>query len=361
MQKAIDNNEWQTLFPGIRDLVKNADLSIVNFESTIAEIGDMPIDKIGSHIKTTYPSLFVLKQLGFDMITLANNHSLDYGENALYRTMNEATNLGLMTVGAGMNLEKAKDPKVLTLRGKKIAIINCCEHEFSIATQSNAGANPLDVIEISTQIRECKEIADFVVVIIHGGVEHYQLPTPRMKKVYRYFVGVGADAVVNHHQHCYSGYEYYNGKPIVYGIGNFCFDSASDRALRHETYNYGYFVKIIIDENGSVKVKTIPYEQCCDKLGCYLIKDADEFYNKIEKLNAIIQNDMILEDHFGRMAQSKNTYILGFMEPYVGRIMQGLSHCHLLPSFVTKDRMKFLSAKINCESHNEILKECLKQ
>ena len=128
---------------------------------------------------------------------------------------------------------------------KKLAVINCCEHEFSIATETTAGSNPLNPISQYYAIKEAKEKADYVLVIVHGGHEHYQLPSTRMQETYRFFIDVGADAVVNHHQHCYSGYEYYNGKPIMYGLGNFCFDEGLKKTKQ---WHEGYIVEISFTE-----------------------------------------------------------------------------------------------------------------
>jgi len=114
-------------------------------------------------------------------------------------------------------------PLILEHCGKKIGVINACEHEFSIADNEHGGSNALDLINMQEDITEVRKEADFVVLILHGGIEQYHYPTPRMKRWYRHFVDLGADAVVNHHQHCINGYEVYKGKPIFYGLGNFYF------------------------------------------------------------------------------------------------------------------------------------------
>ena len=358
-QNRIDDNEWQGLLPGVEDLLLSADYSVVNFESTIAERSDSLLEKIGSHLKTGYPSMYVLKSLGFNMITLANNHSLDYGSEALQRTIKEANQLGIECVGAGGNLNEARRPKLIRIKDKTITIINCCEQEFSIATDTEAGANPLDVVEIARQIKEAKEKTDVVLLIIHGGVEHYQLPTPRMKKVYRYFVECGADAIVNHHQHCFSGYEYYKSKPICYGIGNFCFDSESDNKLRHATWNYGYLLKLYFKGSGEIGIETLPYEQSYLKPGVYLINERTEFDKRLAELNEIISNDERLEEFFYSMSRTKQDSYIGILRPYSNRVFQALNVRGLFPSFVCNATRRNVAAKINCESHLEILRKAL--
>lgn len=102
--------------------------------------------------------------------------------------------------------------------------------------------------------------------LYHGGKEHYQLPTPRMQKDYRFFVDAGADVVINHHQHCYSGYEQYNDKYIFYGLGNFCFEST----LRNSIWNEGYMLKLKFED--IISFELIPYVQCDDKAGVFIMQ-----------------------------------------------------------------------------------------
>lgn len=158
-----------------------------------------------------------VKYAGFDVCTLANNHILDYGTTCCLDTKRLLEEDGIKTVGIGENLSRAADILYLKKENETLAIINCCEHEFSIATEETAGANPLNPIQQYYKIQEARQSADYVLVIVHGGHEYYQLPSPRMKETYRFFIDAGADAVINHHQHCYSGYEEYKGKPIFMG------------------------------------------------------------------------------------------------------------------------------------------------
>ena len=116
------------------------------------------------------------------------NHILDYGHEGLLKSIECCKDQGLDVVGVGDNLSEAERIIYLEKDGKKLAIINCCEHEFSIATESEAGANPLNPIRQYYAIQEAKKHADYVLVIVHGGHEHFQLPSPRMQETYRFFV-----------------------------------------------------------------------------------------------------------------------------------------------------------------------------
>ena len=225
LAEQVERRKFQEIFPdNLVNLIKSTDYSLVNFESPIIDNGFKPIKKCGPNMGCTEDAADAIKYAGFTAVTMANNHILDYGTAGLYKSIDCCKNIGLDVVGVGKNLREAESALYVEKAGNKLAIINCCEHEFSIATDTTGGANPLNPIRQYYCIQEAKKNADFVLVIVHGGHEHYQLPSPRMQETYRFFVDAGADAVVNHHQHCYSGYEFYKEKPIFYGLGNFCFD-----------------------------------------------------------------------------------------------------------------------------------------
>ena len=96
-----------------------------------------------------------MSELNIDVVTLANNHILDFGNKALENTFESCHNNGILSVGAVVNLNQASKPLIIEREGIKIAIVNFCEHEWSVATSTNVGANPLDIIdnpEIANQI-----------------------------------------------------------------------------------------------------------------------------------------------------------------------------------------------------------------
>ena len=361
LQKALDDGAYRELFPEVRGIVSTADYSVVNFETTIPTIDSKPINKVGSHLFAKENSFEILDFLGFKMLTLANNHFMDYGPVAMNHTIELAISRGFDIVGAGNSLEEARKYKVVTIKGKRISFINVCEHEFSIATDKCPGCNPFDEINLSYDIRNAKEESDYVIVIIHGGHEHYNLPSPRMKKAYRFFVDQGADAILNHHQHCYSGYEVYHGKPIFYGLGNFCFDSDVDIKYRHETYNTAFMVKLIFSD--TINFELIPYVQCYQNPGVYLIKgqEKNDFLKNIDILNTIISDDYKLSLSFAKFANLRRDFIFRGFRPFTSRIANALYYRGLLPSFLSNERIMMLKAIIECESHHDVLIHNLNQ
>jgi len=224
VEKHINDQQYSEVFGNVRPIIESADYAVVNFECPVVLNDAQPIEKTGPTLKSGANAVKSIQFAGFNMATLANNHFYDYGEKGVSGTLITCAEHGIDTVGGGKNLTEAAKVFYKEIHGKKIAFINFCEHEFSIATETSGGSNPLDPVKNYNQILEARNNADYVFVVVHRGYEHYELPGLRMKETYRFFVEAGADVVINHHQHCYSGYKIYNGKPIFYSLGNFCFD-----------------------------------------------------------------------------------------------------------------------------------------
>ena len=148
-----------------------------------------------------------------------------------------------------------------------------------------------------------------------------------MKKLYRHFILLGADAVVNHHQHCYSGYEIFDGHPIVYGLGNLCFDSAIKRS---DGWYEGYM--ITIDFSKDCNLVLHPYYQCKDRTVIEpMHSDSLEIFNrKIDSLNDIISDDESLAIEFDKMAKSKERTIRLLFGSYHNRYLNGAASRGLL-------------------------------
>ena len=304
--------------------------------------------KDGPALKNPIESLSVLRDLGFNVVTLANNHLKDYGCQGVLDTFQSCREHGLMTVGAGANLSEARKPLVLKKGSLSIGILNMCEHESSIATETSAGAAPLELANIFYDIKELRKEVDKVIMIIHGGCEHYQLPTPRMKRDYRLIADFGADVIVNHHQHCFSGYEIYNGKPIFYGLGNYFFDNP---LKRNDKWNEGLLLKLDISSEDT-HFEIIPYNQC-DKDPVINVKDYDEVKDKIDALNAIIADDKLLNEHFEKLVASKKP-IHPFL-PYGNHYLRGLYNRGYLPDGLSKSRKAKIENAISCETHRDVL------
>lgn len=345
-------NSNYNMFDLVKPIINSCDIRIVNFEFPIVSDNSSPIDKVGPVLGGTHASIDALLSAGFNVCTLANNHILDQGEMSCLDTKETLEKSGIKTVGVGKNIQDASKILYIRINEQTLAIINCCEHEFSVATETTVGANPLNVVKQFYAINEAKSKADYVLVIVHAGIEHYQLPTPRMKENYRFFIDAGADAVVNHHQHCYSGYEIYHDRPIFYGIGNFLFDNPR---LRNNIWNEGYMVELDFSQLG-VEYKIYPYNQCNETPIVELLNDDanESFINRIHELNSIILSDTVLSTTLDSYIEINSKFILSSFTPWTNRIFIAAFVRGLLPSFLSKKQKKHIKSRIMCESHFDI-------
>lgn len=354
VKDVVQKKQYGKLFDNVKDTIKDNDFSIVNFEFPIYSKNAAPIFKTGPNFYGEDNSIEAIKYAGFNICTLANNHILDLGEMCCAETIDKIQKAAIKTVGAGRNAEEVQKNLYISDNQQKVAIINCCEHEFSTVEDKHIGANPLNIINQYYAIREAVEKSDAVIVIVHGGHEHYQLPSPRMKETYRFFIEAGADAVICHHQHCYSGYEFYKGKGIFYGLGNFLFDH---KEYRNTKWNYGYMVQINISENTSTCI--IPYKQCSDDVGVVILTGDEklQFDNRICELNNIIQDNTYLISRWKDFTSKALKSYMTIFEPYESRVPMGLFLHQVLPSTIGLNRLKKIVNYLNCESHYDCLKE----
>lgn len=346
--------QFGAVFERIKPCFESADFNIVNFETTVLPpAGASPIAKEGPNLKNSVCAAEALKWLGVTSVTLANNHVMDYGAEALNHTIGVLAERNISYVGVGADLEEAARPLFLQKDGLKVAVVNCCEQEFSIATKTTPGANPLDPVSMYYQIREAKRQADKVIVVVHGGHERFDLPSLRMKRTYRFFIDAGADAVINHHQHCYSGYEIYREAPIFYGVGNFCFDKPHEKTQRF--WHEGYLVKLNLSEHG-VAFELMPYVQCLGDCVVAPMKDTDGFFENIERLNGIIASDEALSAEVEKNYDRYQELMLSVFEPKTDFLSKVLYKLKFLSS-AFKTRKKYRIANyINCESHLDRLR-----
>jgi poly-gamma-glutamate synthesis protein (capsule biosynthesis protein) len=210
-----------------------------------------------------------------------------------------------------------------------------------------------------TSIQEARAAgADFVVVVLHGGHEHYNLPSPRMKAQFRFMVDAGADAVVGHHTHIISGYEVYKNKPIFYSLGNFCFDW---QRLRNSPWNTGMMLRLIFSKE---KLPVFEYQlitQNDDKAGLYPLKEEEvqTQENTIKQLNAIIQDDTQLAAVFSQYCDRLKPVMLSRIQPYRNQYLVALHKRGFLPDIMNKEKRKMLQILAQCESHREVLLDIL--
>lgn len=357
-EKLSLDEEHEMIFGDFLEEVRSSDLAITNLEAPLVE-EESPLSKTGPVLKGKPACMDSLSFAGFDLITLANNHIMDYGDEGLDTTMSVAKQHGVSYVGAGKNIKEAQKSFFTEIEGVSIAVLNFAENEFSTTKGDWAGANPLDPIQNFKAIQAAKQKADYVLVITHGGHETYELPSPRMKATFRFFIEAGADAVVNHHTHRVSGYEVYRDKPIFYSLGNFIFDWPTTKPA----YWYeGCAVKLSITKN-TQRFELVPYSQNEEQIGIQKLYNTQSlnFYQKMEELNQVIADDAALQDAFEEYCGKSKRMYRAYLEPHSNRWIYALQARKWLPSFLTNRKKLLLLNLVRCEAHRDVLLHILKE
>ena len=227
----LDNGPGHLITSGVDPLaavaavLRDADLVIGNLECAITRQGraeDKPYTFKGP------PSALPLLKQYFSAVSLANNHSRDWGVTGFADELTLLDEAGLRYFGGGRNEKEARQPLILTSRGKRIAFLGYNDYppERFAAGRNRPGIAWLKERDAVADIRAARERdrADFVLLFLHWGYELDEAPLPEQKTLARRLIDAGADAVVGAHPHVTQGVEWYQGRPIVYSLGNLLFD-----------------------------------------------------------------------------------------------------------------------------------------
>lgn len=171
---------------------------------------------------------FRVKELGFNALSIGNNHSFDLGEEGLRNTIRHCRNNGIICFGAGMNLAEASAPAIITIQGQSLCLIGCCIKGLSpvsliSATEGGYGVYQPTIGELVSQIKSIRGKYDKLIVMPHWGEEHVLLPPYKCVEYAQMMIKAGADGVFGSHSHRVSSNITYNGKPIYFGLGNYLY------------------------------------------------------------------------------------------------------------------------------------------
>ena len=289
----VDAEFCKTLLRDMTPVTDKADFRIANLENVLCEEGTgEPIIKSGPNLYGLPKNVAFLNELKVDCAVLANNHFGDYGEEAIVSTLDILKENNIAKIGGGMNKKEAYAAWYAEKDGIKISFIAVCENEFGCATDNTAGSAGFDMKLLRDRIVEEKGKADFVVVIFHGGNEHDPVPSPAVIDRYRLLIDFGADALVGMHTHCMQGFETYEGKPIIYSMGNLFFRKLSEAMSGQNPWNYGYLTELHFEKGKNITFDVIPYALIDDDKWLHVLEgDArDRILAYLDKISAIIQD-----------------------------------------------------------------------
>lgn len=201
--------------------VRPYDLFMVNLEHPITTSSSSIPKEFNFKMHPKY--LRTLQHAGITMVNAANNHVADFGLHGLYDTMHYLDSVGIGYVGIGKNLDEARKPCIVELKGWRVGFLGYHGNGRFSATAKSAGVAPRVEQHIVADVRKLKPQVDFLVVNFHWGVELADQPDEAQIRLAHRVVDAGADLIVGHHPHVLQGIERYNGATIAYSLGNFVF------------------------------------------------------------------------------------------------------------------------------------------
>lgn len=359
MEEVVKSKTWHQVLDTIQPFFLENDFNVIDMEAPLTA-PNHPIPKTGPHIHCLPESAEVLRYLNTKLVVTANNHFMDYGVDGLNSSHRALESCNVDFIGSGQTLDAAIKPYRFELGDLKFAVINATENEWTTTNGDKPGCAPIDPILIFNTIQSVKNSVDFVIMVAHGGHEHYALPSPRIKKLYRFFVDAGADAVIAHHTHIVSGFEIYKNAPIYYSLGNFCFDW---EGLRNGTWNKGMVVRLKFDKGQPINHERFYIHHNDDFVGTRMLPESEQ--NQMEELVSEL-NKIIIDDHnlaleYEKFLAQKTRVFNTWIEPYQGRLLAGLHIKGLIPSLMSRSKRRLLLNLTRCESHRDILIKALEK
>ena len=275
--------------PEIVNYLRTSDVFLINNEFTYGKRG-APLQGKTWTFQAAPDTVNLLKDMGADIVSLANNHVYDYGEVGFTDTMAVLDDAKIPYVGAGMNISEAAEGHYFIINGIKVGIIAASRAEkvpfTPVADYNTPGVmgtynseNFLKAVELA------KSQCDYLIAYVHWGTENStKLETPQ-KEMAKKYIDAGVDAVIGGHTHCLQGMEFYNNKPIVYSVGNFWFNSKNlDSCV----------ITIELDNQMNSEISILPLKQQNCETRLLTGEDARALFDRVESYEP--QGVTILDD-----------------------------------------------------------------
>ncbi len=249
------HNDINYSFLKVSDFLKSADITFANLENPITD-GPIVIP-FEMRLRADPGIEQALKNAGFDILSLANNHTPDFGVTGIIDTIDYLDKVGIFHVGAGQNSEMANNPVYISRNGITFAFLAYNDMDvvpsFYEATDARPGTAFMRKEKMVEMVKLAKEKADFVIISMHSGTEYTDKPNQSQINFARTAIDAGAELVIGHHPHVVQPIEKYNGKYILYSLGNFIFDQ-----MQSDEVKQGLAVKIYFDKTGIKQIWPVP-------------------------------------------------------------------------------------------------------
>lgn len=306
VEKNMRKREENYPFGHVAHILKNSDINFGNLEGPITNKKDKAVwdytkvlDKIVVNGKIVGTSIYCksppiaakkLKEAGFQVLSIANNHIMDYGVSGLSDTLEILSENDIKYVGAGRNIVEARKPVLLQVKSLNVGFLAYCD--VYRASKKRPGVAP--TVCSKQDIKKLKDSSDVVVVSLHQG-QYFDCPSPADIETAHRMIDLGADLVLMHHAHVIKGIEMYNNGIIAYSLGNFVFDYTIDPSWSDtEKTRESMILRCILTEQGIKTVSPVPViidHECQPVLPSRHIND--KILERIDRLSVNIGDDSI--------------------------------------------------------------------
>lgn len=298
------------------EIINSSDIKCLNFEMALA-VGELKSPN-GTKLVQSNVSPNWVEDNGFNIISLANNHMLDYGEDGLLATKNAFKTAS--TIGAG-KWDEAYEVNFVDVNGIKIGFFAGTSRDFSSLKDNwtdkhKVGCAWINNNRVNNIVSLAKQKCDYLIVLSHGGIEFMDVPLPEWRDRYRELIDMGADAVIGSHPHVPQGVEKYKGKPIFYSLGNFFFDNNSSK--KPLFWDNGILAVLEID-NDIINYQSIPIVKQGDYLDIDVTKETEEHLKYI--------SEILTDDN--KYIEKVNSEVLRLYDKYMGWLLSSLNTIEL--------------------------------
>lgn len=255
-QRMRATGDYTLPFAKVADFLKSADVTFGNLETPILDGVTTPKDS--TTFRADPKTVKGLQFAGYDVMSVANNHTMNYQIPGLTNTLKELKKAGILTSGGGKNQDFARAPAVVEVKGKTIAFLSYVDtkippRNYGIANYNTAGLAGMDIEAMKNDVKNASAAYDIVVVSMHSGTEYKKEPTQLQKDFAHAAIDSGASAVIGAHPHVVQPVEYYGNGVIFYSLGNFVFDQFFSADVKT-----GLAVRISFEEGEKPVVELFP-------------------------------------------------------------------------------------------------------
>lgn len=277
---------WGNVLP----LLKKTDLNIINLETTLT-ISDKKVSKV-FNFKADPDKVKTLQEGRIDVVTIANNHILDYDEEGLLETIQILDKTGIKRVGAGKNAKEAIKPAIVIVKGGTIGILGYTDNEPGWKAASQPGTNYIKIGDINTvknDVEQIKNKVDVLIVSIHWGPNMQENPSEQFITFAHQMIDIGVNIIHGHSAHIFQGIELYKNGLILYDTGDFVDDYAVDPYLRNDRT---FLFLCEVGKQGVKGLRLLPL--LIDRMQVNLAKgtDYDRCIERMQRLSAVFGTDI---------------------------------------------------------------------